>query len=224
MIKKYMIGWLSILIIMFSVFSVYAAEYEKEQQVLLEVLNSQEEENDRTLVGSSFIVKERRKEELKAIEEKKKEEEEKKYIDGLVSYITSVNNNVSESTAKNYIEVFLSESKKYKIDEKILIALAQKESCFYNDATSSEDYKGLMQTGDGIARNAGYSPKDLYNGKVSIKVGARYLNYKLEEFGNEKLALTAYNQGSGSVNSGNYTLGYAETIMKYVEDIKQHIK
>ena len=101
------------------------------------------------------------------------------------------------------------------------MAVAQNESTYYSDAVSCENYKGLMQTGDGLAENAGYDPMQLFDPAVSIKVGARYLGIKLEEFGDMRLALTAYNQGSGSVHSGNYTTGYAELAMAraaYMED------
>lgn len=124
--------------------------------------------------------------------------------------------------AKTYAICFFREGKKYGIDEKILIGLAQKESTFYSDAQSCENFKGLMQTGDEIARNAGYRPEELYNPEVSIRVGARYLNYKIEEFDNIKLALTAYNQGSGSVHSQNYSSDYADTVMEYAMRIAEY--
>ena len=68
-------------------------------------------------------------------------------------------------------------------------AIAQNESCYYSDAVSCEDFKGLMQTGDGLARNAGYDPQELFNPAVSIKVGARYISMKLDEFGDVSLEM-----------------------------------
>ena len=45
------------------------------------------------------------------------------------------------------------------------MAIAQNESTYYSDAVSCEDFKGLMQTGDGLAENAGYDPSQLFNPK-----------------------------------------------------------
>lgn len=142
--------------------------------------------------------------------EKEKREQEERYFDGLSAYIRHVNRNVTSAEADAMVECFVKYGEKYNVDEKVVMAIAQNESTYYADAVSCEDYKGLMQTGDGLARNAGYDPGQLFNPEVSIKVGARYLSIKMDEFGDLRLALTAYNQGSGSVHSGNYSTGYAD--------------
>ncbi len=131
--------------------------------------------------------------------------QDEEYIEGLSAYIRHVNRNVTEGEADQMAENFVKYADQYGVDEKIVMAIAQNESTYYSDAVSCEDFKGLMQTGDGLAENAGYDPSQLFNPEVSIKVGARYLSIKMEEFGDVRLALTAYNQGSGSVHSGNYT-------------------
>ncbi len=79
-----------------------------------------------------------------------------------------------------------------------------------------------MQTGDILAESAGYTPESLFNPDISIKVGASYIKDKLEEFGDTRLALTAYNQGS--VHSGNYSTDYADLTLRRAEDMENFLK
>ena len=81
-----------------------------------------------------------------------------------------------------------------------------------------------MQTGDYLAESAGHTPSELFDPEVSIKVGASYIRDKIEEFGDIRLALTAYNQGSGSVHSGNYTTGYADLTMERAEAMEEFLR
>lgn len=146
--------------------------------------------------------------------------ESESYKEGLAAYIKSVNGSVSDQEAEEMAAYFVEYGDKYNVDEKLVMAIAHTESTYYTDAVSCTDYKGLMQTGDILAEEAGYSPEELFDPEVSIDVGASYIGEKLEEFGDTKLALTAYNQGSGSVYSGNYTTGYAETAMARAEAVE----
>ena len=241
MAKKLRIVWLSITMITFSSISIYADENTQgdffipkssldEAARVLElerVLDADEEEESRTLIASTEVRKSQEAWLKEKIEKEKikrqKEEQSREYRQGLAAYIRKVNRNVTHEQSLKYVEYFMDAAKKYNLDEKLIMALAQKESTFYSDATSSEDFKGLMQTGDGIARTAGYEPGDLYNPNISIKVGAKYLKDKFKEFGDRTLALTAYNQGSGSVHSGNYSTGYAEMITSYIQDINNYV-
>ena len=46
---------------------------------------------------------------------------------------------------------------------------------------------------------------------------------KFDEFGDMRLALTAYNQGSGSVYSGNYTTGYADLALERADAMEDFL-
>ncbi len=150
--------------------------------------------------------------------------EDDNYRKGLSAYIRHVNRNVSRKEADAMVDSFVKYADEYNVDEKIVMAVAQTESCYYADVVSCADYKGLMQTGDILAENAGYAPERLFEPEISIKVGASYIRDKLDEFGDTRLALTAYNQGSGSVHSGNYSTGYADLTIKRAEAMEAFLK
>ncbi|MGN0659671.1 MAG: lytic transglycosylase domain-containing protein [Emergencia sp.] len=216
MAKKLFIVWLLITIVVFSSISIYAdpktpskADEEKESRTLAE-----------TVETAAAVAVERAAEEKEKREKIEKEKAEEKYLEGLAAYIRSVNRNVTERDAADMAGYFVKYADKYDVDEKIVMAIAQNESTYYSDAVSCEDFKGLMQTGDGLARNAGYDPSELFRPEVSIEVGARYLKIKMDEFGDLRLALTAYNQGSGSVYSGNYSTGYADLAIARAESME----
>ena len=139
--------------------------------------------------------------------------ETESYREGLAAYITSVNSTVSNAEAEEIVDSVMECADKYDVDEKLVMAIAQTESTYYSDAVSCADYKGLMQTGDILAEEAGYSPQQLFDPAVSIDVGTSYIGEKLEEFGDTRLALTAYNQGAGTVYSGEYSTDYADLAM-----------
>jgi len=123
--------------------------------------------------------------------------------------------------ALDMVDCMLEQAAQYHMDEKLIMAIAHTESTFYSDAVSYADYKGLMQTGDVLAEEAGYSPDALFDPEVSIAVGTEYICDQLESFDQDVcLALTAYNQGPGAVYGGTYDTDYAELTMRRVENIK----
>ncbi len=152
------------------------------------------------------------------------ESEDNTYREGLAAYITSVNDTVSTGDALNMVDCMIEQAETYDIDEKLILAVAHTESTYYSDAVSYADYKGLMQTGDVLAEEAGYDPKELFNPEVSIEVGAAYISNQLETFDDDvSLALTAYNQGPGAVYDGTYDTEYAEMTMQRVGTIEDFL-
>ena len=146
--------------------------------------------------------------------------EEDLYRDGLAAYITSVNDSVTEKEARSMVDCILKQAEAYQMDEKLIMAVAQTESTYDCNAVSCANYKGLMQTGDVLAEEAGYSPEELFDPEVSIAVGAGYMDDQLETFGDLTLALAAYNQGPGAVYAGSYTTGYADLTLERMENIE----
>ena len=66
---------------------------------------------------------------------------------------------------------------------------------------------GLMQllpeTGQGIADRTGgnnWKPEDLHNPELNIRYGSWYLRHLLDKYGDEELALAAYNAGQANVD------------------------
>lgn len=225
MTKKLFIPWLVIAVVTFSTFSVYAAtplmeNYEREKELAREKIN--QELNTAEVTAMTAAEKTLKKAETKIAAEREAERKQKT-IEGLAAYIRSVNGNISANKAFGMASAFADAGEQYGVEPSVVMAIAHNESTFYTDAVSCEDFKGLMQTGDGLARNAGYDPSQLFDYRVSINVGSRYLAIKMDEFGDTRLALTAYNQGSGSVHSGNYSTGYAELALSRASVIEGYV-
>jgi hypothetical protein len=151
-------------------------------------------------------------------------EAEADYNEGLVRYIRSVNGTLSVSRAQELVFMFRRAAEVNNLDEKMLIAVAQKESRFNANAVSRSGAVGLMQFMPRTAAGLGLSVEQLYDAKTSIDYGAAYIGRNLENYGgNIDLALSAYNQGAGSVSRGSYSRGYATKVRGAVDDIDAYL-
>jgi len=93
------------------------------------------------------------------------------------------------------------------LDPALLAAVIYQESKFDASAESSSGAIGLMQltpaTAHGIAIRTGgsrFHTQDLLDPEINIRYGAWYLADLLHTYGNERLALAAYNAGQGNVD------------------------
>ena len=94
-----------------------------------------------------------------------------------------------------------------QIDPALLAAVIESESKFNPNAESKAGAVGLMQltpsTAKGIAQYTGgsrFRVSDLKNPDINIRYGAWYLGHLLDKYGNERLALAAYNAGQDNVD------------------------
>ena len=85
--------------------------------------------------------------------------------------------------------------------------MIEQESKFDAGARSSAGAVGLMQlqpaTAKGIAKYTGGSRfvlSDLDNPEINVRYGAWYLHHLLQKYGDERLALAAYNAGQENVD------------------------
>ena len=107
---------------------------------------------------------------------------------------------------RSYSEEISRNSEIYDLDEALLYALIETESGFDKNAVSSVGAKGLTQitpeTFQWLQTKTGESYEDdaLFDPEVSVKYGAFFLRYLLDEFGDTKTALAAYHAGRGRVN------------------------
>jgi hypothetical protein len=151
--------------------------------------------------------------------------EEARYNKGLVDYILSKNKNLSLSHTQDLVFMFHRAAEVNQIDEKLLIAVAQKESRFTADAVSTAGARGLMQIMPETGAGFGLSAEQLLDAKTSIDYGAAYLGGQLEKYeGNTGMALSAYNQGSRNVSRGTYSRGYSENIQGILAGIDAHME
>lgn len=147
-----------------------------------------------------------------------------KYRNGLASYMRKINPKMGKVWSRNLAQTFIDAGKKYDLDPKILIALAQRESGFNSKATSPYGYKGMMQTSDGLARRYGYKPSSLYKAEVSIDVAARYLGGMKKEFGTYTKALSGYVYGGYAIEKGRYSTAAAKAILQTRREIKAYLE
>ena len=109
----------------------------------------------------------------------------------------------------------------YRLDGALLAAVIYQESRFDADARSEAGAIGLMQllpeTAKGIAVRTGgarFRIEDLYDPEINVRYGAWYLRHLLDKYGDEKLALAAYNAGQHTVDDwlrARKGIVYAET-------------
>src|SRR5919202_5893726 len=106
-----------------------------------------------------------------------------------------------------YDAIVRGHARNYDLDPALLAAVIYQESKFRADAHSSSGAIGLMQllpdTAKGIAIHTGgsrFRVGDLYDPEINVRYGAWYLRHLLEKYGDERLALAAYNAGQQNVD------------------------
>lgn len=129
---------------------------------------------------------------------------------------------VSASSMKKtkYDEYFKEAAKKYYVSESLLKAIAKAESDFDPNCLSSAGAMGVMQLMPETAKGLGVD--DPYDPKQNIMGGAKCIAQKLKEFnGDVKLALAAYNAGSGAVKRNGGIPSYCNTYVNKVLSYKE---
>jgi soluble lytic murein transglycosylase len=129
-----------------------------------------------------------------------------------------------------YEEFVVGHAENYELEPQLVAAVIYQESKFDADAESSSGAVGLMQllpsTGQGIADRTGghaWTPDDLRDPELNIRYGAWYLRHLLDKYGNEELALAAYNAGQTNVDrwqAEGGEIGFPET-RAYVERVQE---
>jgi soluble lytic murein transglycosylase-like protein len=117
-------------------------------------------------------------------------------------------------------------SNKYNVDKDLINAVIKQESSFDPKSTSSSGAMGLMQLMPATAKELGVT--NAYDIGQNVDGGTKYLKGLLDMYGNSKeLALSAYNSGSGTLNSRGVkdkndinrlpyeTRDYVKKVMKY---------
>lgn len=119
-----------------------------------------------------------------------------------------------------YDAYFKAAAKKYNVSESLLKAIAKAESDFDPDCVSSAGAMGVMQLMPETAKGLGVD--DPYDPEQNIMGGAKCISLKLQEFkGDVKLALAAYNAGSGAVRRNGGVPSYCNTYINRVLSYKE---
>lgn len=106
-----------------------------------------------------------------------------------------------------YEAIVRGHARNYDLNPALLAAVIEQESKFDAHARSSSGAIGLMQlqpdTARGIALRTGgskFTIADLDDPEINVRYGAWYLRHLLNKYGDERLALAAYNAGQANVD------------------------
>ncbi|MCS7199502.1 MAG: lytic transglycosylase domain-containing protein [Caldimicrobium sp.] len=136
------------------------------------------------------------------------------------SQLAFLKKNFNKSSLQlKFNEIFEEVSKKFNLDPHLLRAIAKVESNFNPLAISPKGAMGIMQLIPSTARLVGVS--NPFDPIENIYGGARYLRMLLDEFGDLKLSLAAYNAGPEAVKNYGGIPPYSETI-NYVKNVLQY--
>ena len=98
-------------------------------------------------------------------------------------------------------------SKKYDVNSALVASIVNSESNFNENAKSGKGAVGLMQlmtsTAQWIAKKIGveYNDELLLEPEYNLEIGTYYIGYLIDMFGNEGVALCAYNAGPNNVKN-----------------------
>jgi soluble lytic murein transglycosylase len=129
-----------------------------------------------------------------------------------------------------YGEIVREQARAKGIDPALVAAVIYQESKFDSGARSSSGAIGLMQlrpeTAMGIALRTGgtaFRVSDLTDPAINIRYGSWYLQTLFAKYGDERLALAAYNAGQGNVDrwlANGQDIAFSET-RAYVDRVEE---
>jgi hypothetical protein len=109
-------------------------------------------------------------------------------------------------------------AKSYDVDPLLVHSVIRVESNYNPYALSSKGAEGIMQLIPATARRFGV--QNPFNPAENIDAGVRYLKYLQTIFGDDRLALAAYNAGEGAVARYGWIPPYPET-RNYVNQVSK---
>lgn len=145
---------------------------------------------------------------------------------------TSNSYGVGETSFESYLneasktvtldDLFEKAANKYNVPVDLLKAIGMTESNFKVDAVSKSGAQGVMQLMPATARELGVT--DSFDPEQNIMGGAKYISQMLTKYdGDVKLALAAYNAGSGNVAKYGGIPPFEET-QNYVVKVMNYMK
>ncbi|MHB8128375.1 MAG: lytic transglycosylase domain-containing protein [Mobilitalea sp.] len=121
---------------------------------------------------------------------------------------------------KSLDQIFEQASKKYNVSENLLKAIGKAESDFNSKAVSRCGAQGVMQLMPATAKSLGVT--DSFDAEQNIMGGAKYISEMMKKYdGDTRLALAAYNAGSGNVAKYGGIPPFKET-QNYVKKVMNY--
>lgn len=158
-------------------------------------------------------------------EENKNTEQEDlkaKKLNAVKSFIKSKNPQLSDAVVKKVAEAAIYANQKNQFDLSLILAVMWKESTF-NPKTYYGNCYGLMQIHRNTGKGFGYKVADLQDPYKSAYLGSLMLKGHIKNYNSVIMGLTAYNQGTGNVNKGNYNTRYANDVVKKQGIIQKYL-
>jgi soluble lytic murein transglycosylase-like protein len=109
-----------------------------------------------------------------------------------------------------YGAIIYREAVRNGLSPELVAAVVESESDFRPRLVSNKSARGLMQIVPETGRLMGC--RDLFDPHANIAAGTRYLRYLMDRFGDERIALAAYNAGEGKVERLGGIPQYRETL------------
>lgn len=165
----------------------------------IEKFRQENEELKRNMKRQELIIERKDME----IERKNMELEELSEYKNLIDAIKTFSRNIlDEDQQLELARVINEESKKYKFNWRMIIALIMTESSFRHDVRSTDPSYGLMQIKLPTAKSAGSRVgikiergSDLYDITTNVRIGGYYLWEQILKFRDVKKGIVAYNLG-----------------------------
>lgn len=107
-------------------------------------------------------------------------------------------------------------ARQHEVDPLLVHSVIQVESNYNPQAVSPKGAMGLMQLIPATARRFGV--KDAFDAQDNLEGGIKYLKHLQQLYGDDRLALAAYNAGEGAVAKYGSVPPYAET-QNYVTEV-----
>jgi soluble lytic murein transglycosylase-like protein len=110
------------------------------------------------------------------------------------------------------------EAVRNNLSPELVAAVIEAESDFRPRLVSNKNAQGLMQIVPETGRLLGCD--NPFNPAENVAAGAKYLRYLLDRFGDQRLALAAYNAGEGTIERFGGVPPFPETI-NYLQRVAQ---
>ena len=108
-----------------------------------------------------------------------------------------------------YGPIIYREALKNDLPPELVAAVVEAESDFRPRLISGKNAQGLMQ----IIPETGHllGVDDLFNPETNVAAGAKYLRYLFDRFGDQRVAIAAYNAGEGNIEKFGGVPPFPET-------------
>jgi hypothetical protein len=126
-----------------------------------------------------------------------------------------------------YGTVIYREARRRNLPPELVAAVVEAESDFRPRLVSGKDARGLMQIVPETGRLMG--TEDLFNPEKNVEAGTKYLRYLFDRFGDQRMALAAYNAGEGNVERFGgippfpETLNYVQRVARRSNEYRQKV-